>query len=119
MRISAARRVPTGQHSGRGFPNVYGYDHPEMRLCHDTVIPRLIYPAPLEPGSQAAVGLTSTAMGDLAGISGAVSFWCLGNAFVPCCRLATRAAVHGPSEKAGSHQTLQRVLCSDCWLCLP
>ena len=41
---------------------------------HDTVIPRLIYPAPLEPGSQAAVGLTSTAMGDLAGISGAVSF---------------------------------------------
>ena len=43
-------------------------------LQHDTVIPRLIYPAPLEPGSQAAVGLTSTAMGDLAGISGAVSF---------------------------------------------
>ena len=42
---------------------------------HDTVIPRLIYPAPLEPGSQAAVGLTSTAMGDLAGISGAVSFF--------------------------------------------
>ena len=40
---------------------------------HDAVIPRLIYPAPLEPGSQAAVGLTSTAMGDLAGISGAVS----------------------------------------------
>ena len=44
-----------------------------MSRCHDAVIPRLIYPAPLEPGSQAAVGLTSTAMGDLAGISGAVS----------------------------------------------
>lgn len=45
-----------------------------LQETHDTVIPRLIYPAPLEPGSQAAVGLTSTAMGDLAGISGAVSF---------------------------------------------
>jgi len=44
-----------------------------IQTQHDTVIPRLIYPAPLEPGSQAAVGLTSTAMGDLAGISGAVS----------------------------------------------
>ena len=63
----------------------YRWSSPGAALCsgecmienlpqHDTVIPRLIYPAPLGPGSQAAVGLTSTAMGDLAGISGAVSF---------------------------------------------
>ena len=54
--------------------------HHKSPSSHDTVIPRLIYPAPLEPGSQAAVGLTSTAMGDLAGISGAVSSFCLSDA---------------------------------------
>ena len=44
---------------------------------HDSFIPHLTYPAPLEPGSQAVVGLTSTAMGDLAGISGDESFFAL------------------------------------------
>ena len=47
----------------------------QNRPCqHDSFIPHLTYPAPLEPGSQAVVGLTSTAMGDLAGISGDESF---------------------------------------------
>ena len=44
-----------------------------MHPLHDMVIPRPIYPALLEHGSQAAVVLTSTAMGDLAGSPGAVS----------------------------------------------
>ncbi len=60
-------------------PAVGGHVCTKTNCGHDTVIPRLTYPAPLEPGSQAAVGLTSTAMGDLAGISGAVSFLHLRN----------------------------------------
>ena len=63
-------------------------------ICHDTVIPRLIYPAPLEPGSQAAVGLTSTAMGDLAGISGAVPFYIHLLFWCPLSRQAMRLTAH-------------------------
>ena len=66
-----------------------GHTHNIILPQHDTIIPRLIYPAPLEPGSQAAVGLTSTAMGDLAGISGAVSFCWL----QPCMRARERCVM--------------------------
>ena len=51
-----------------------GYVAQNHTFKHDSFIPHLTYPAPLEPGSQAVVGLTSTAMGDLAGISGDESF---------------------------------------------
>ncbi len=85
------------------------YESAKIWLRHDTVIPRLIYPAPLEPGSQAAVGLTSTAMGDLAGISGAVSFLFAKISKQTCHKARTRSALHAPSGKA-----LQRALVLSC-----
>ena len=47
---------------------------PEMATQHATVIPRLTYPAPSEPGSQAPVGIVSSEMGDLSRIRCAVVF---------------------------------------------
>jgi hypothetical protein len=47
---------------------------PEITRRHATVIPRLTYPAPSEPGSQAPVGIVSSEMGDLSRIRCAVAF---------------------------------------------
>ncbi len=46
----------------------------ENACRHATFIPRLKYPAPSEPGSQAPVGVVSSAMGDLARIRRDVVF---------------------------------------------
>ena len=47
---------------------------PLSAIRHATVIPRLTYPAPSEPGSQAPVGIVSSEMGDLSRIRCAVVF---------------------------------------------
>jgi hypothetical protein len=72
------RRLPSSPQGGAAFiaPTApTGHVQPEMQGRHATVIPRLTYPAPSEPGSQAPVGIVSSEMGDLSRIRCAVVFW--------------------------------------------